>query len=77
MTRETAPARSEDGRSIALGLIADGQRRMGEVVRPPIILQQRDAAPSYDVYVARSMAEYLWGWLGDAGARYGIAVVEG
>lgn len=47
------------------------------LARVPIILDQRDAAPSYDIYVQRSLAEYLWGWLEDAGAAYGVAVVEG
>jgi sarcosine oxidase subunit gamma len=45
--------------------------------RVPIILDQRDGAPSYDIYVHRSFAEHLWGWLEDAGAGYGVAVVGG
>ena len=53
-----------------------GQCAQTLLARLPVILHQRDAAPSYDVYVARSMAEYLWGWLEDAGAGYGVAVVE-
>ena len=47
------------------------------LARVPIILDQRDASPSYDIYVHRSMAEYLWGWLEDAAAGYGVAVAEG
>ena len=31
--------------------------------------------PVFDVYVARSFAEYLWAWLEDAGAEYDVAVV--
>jgi sarcosine oxidase subunit gamma len=31
--------------------------------------------PVFDIYVARSYAEYLWAWLEDAGAEYGVAVV--
>ena len=30
--------------------------------------------PSFDVYVARSFAHYLWTWLEDAGREYGVAV---
>ncbi len=31
--------------------------------------------PIFDIYVARSFAEYLWAWLEDAGAEYGVTVV--
>lgn len=30
--------------------------------------------PSFDVYVARSFAHYLWTWLEDAGREYGVQV---
>lgn len=30
--------------------------------------------PSFDVYVARSFAHYLWTWLEDAGREYGVAI---
>jgi sarcosine oxidase subunit gamma len=30
--------------------------------------------PSFDVYVARSFAHYLWAWLQDAGLEYGVQV---
>jgi len=36
-----------------------------------------DAAPEFDIRVARSFADYLWAWLEDAGAEYGVAVVKG
>lgn len=36
----------------------------------------RTAADAFDIYVARSYADYLWRWLEDAGAEYGVAVVE-
>jgi sarcosine oxidase gamma subunit len=29
---------------------------------------------SFDVYVARSFAHYLWTWLEDAGREYGVAI---
>ncbi|MGF1611189.1 MAG: sarcosine oxidase subunit gamma [Kiloniellales bacterium] len=32
--------------------------------------------PTFDIYVARSFAEYLWHWLEDAAREYGLAVVE-
>ena len=31
--------------------------------------------PVFDLYVARSFAEYLWAWLEDAGREYGVAVL--
>ncbi len=31
--------------------------------------------PVFDVYVQRSFAEYLWAWLEDAGAEYGVTIV--
>jgi len=39
-----------------------------------VILHQTDAAPSYEVYVHRSFADYLWTWLEDAAAEYGMTV---
>ena len=31
--------------------------------------------PVFEVYVLRSFAEYLWAWLEDAGAEYGVTVI--
>ena len=31
-----------------------------------------EQGPSFDVYVARSFADYLWTWLEDAGREYGV-----
>ena len=42
-----------------------------------VILHQRSDAPAYDVYVQRSLAEYLWTWLEDAAAEYGLAISAG
>jgi sarcosine oxidase subunit gamma len=41
-----------------------------------IHLLEDDAArgPTFDVYVARSFAHYLWTWLEDAGREYGVAI---
>ena len=33
-----------------------------------------DGAPVYELYVLRSFADYLWRWLEDAAAEYGLAV---
>ena len=34
----------------------------------------RERGPSFDVYVARSFAHYLWLWLEDAGREYGVQI---
>ena len=39
-----------------------------------IVLHQIDEAPSYDVYIERSFADYLWHWLEDAAEEFGLAV---
>ncbi len=31
--------------------------------------------PTFEVYVLRSFAEYLWAWLEDAGREYGVSVI--
>jgi sarcosine oxidase subunit gamma len=33
-----------------------------------------ERGPSFDVYVARSLAQYLWTWLEDAGREYGVQI---
>lgn len=38
-----------------------------------VLLHQTDDAPAYDLYVQRSFARYLWSWLEDAAAEYGVA----
>jgi sarcosine oxidase subunit gamma len=32
------------------------------------------AGPTFDLYVARSYAAYLWAWLADAGLEYGVQI---
>lgn len=40
------------------------------------VILHRTAAEAFDIYVARSYADYLWRWLEDAGREFGIAVIE-
>ena len=47
------------------------------LAKAQVILHQLDDKPTYDLYVARSFAEYLWAWLEDASLEYGMAVVAG
>lgn len=39
-------------------------------------LHQVDDEPTFDLYVLRSFAEYLWLWLEDAAQEYGVTVVS-
>jgi sarcosine oxidase subunit gamma len=40
-----------------------------------VILHKIDEAPTFDVYVERSFADYLWRWIEDAGQEYRFAIV--
>ena len=42
------------------------------VGRVQIILHQVTEVPHYDIYVQRSLAEYLWAWLEDARLEYEV-----
>ena len=45
------------------------------IAKAGVILHRTAEAPAYDIYVARSFAEYLWAWLEDAAAEYGVGTV--
>lgn len=47
------------------------------VAKASVLIHQRDDGPSYDLYVGRSFATYLWRWLEDAAHEYGSAVTHG
>ena len=34
----------------------------------------KNGAPTYEIYVLKSFADYLWAWLEDASAEYGVKV---
>ncbi len=44
------------------------------LARAAILLHQTGDAPAYDIHVAWSFAAYLWVWLEDAAAEYGLAI---
>lgn len=44
--------------------------------RAGIMILQTSTAPSFELIVRRSYADYLWAWLTDAASEYGYAVVE-
>jgi sarcosine oxidase subunit gamma len=39
-----------------------------------LVEDDAEPGPTFDVYVARSFAEYLWMWLEDAGRAYGVSM---
>lgn len=47
------------------------------LARAQVVLHQTDPLPAFELYVQRSVAEYLWLWLEDAAAEYGFAITEG
>lgn len=49
-----------------------GQCAQTLLARAGVLIHQIDDAPSFDVYPRRSFAEYVWAWLRDAGAEYGV-----
>jgi sarcosine oxidase subunit gamma len=48
-----------------------GQCAQSGLAKARIALRQTDAAPTYQIFVERSHAEYLWLWLKDAAREYG------
>lgn len=40
-----------------------------------IAFDKKTGGSDYDIYIARSFAEFLWRWLEDAGDEYGTAVI--
>ena len=41
-----------------------GQCAQTGLTKANVLIDQRDATPSYDIYVLKSFADYLWQWLG-------------
>lgn len=52
-----------------------GQCAQTGLARCHMLLHQLDKVPTYDVYVHRSFADYVWRWLTDAAAEYELAIV--
>lgn len=55
---------------------AAGRCAQSSLARCHMLLHQTGDTPDYDVYVHRSFADYLWRWLEDAAAEYGVRVVS-
>jgi len=57
------------------GVFGPGQCAQTIIGRAAMTIHQI-GADSYDIFVLRSFAEYLWTWLEDAGREYGVQVVK-
>ena len=44
------------------------------LAKAPILIRQVDEAPSFEIVVRRSFADYLWTWLEDAASEYALAI---
>lgn len=53
---------------------AIGQCAQSHIAKAGAIVHQLDGTPSFDLFVRRSFADYLWNWLTDAAVEYGLAV---
>ncbi len=53
-----------------------GDCAQSALAKATIILHQTGET-DYDIYIERSMADYLWTWLEDAALEYGLAVAVG
>jgi len=51
-----------------------GRSAQSMLAKAHVILHQTSDAPQFEIYVHRSFAEYLWAWLEDASAEYGLTV---
>jgi sarcosine oxidase, subunit gamma len=63
------------------GTFEPGQCAQSLLAKADVLLHLRaddhEAGPTFDLYVARSFAHYLWSWLEDAGREYGVQVEPG
>jgi sarcosine oxidase subunit gamma len=44
------------------------------LAKAPNLIRQVDAAPSFEIIVRRSFSDFLWLWLEDAAAEYGLGI---
>ncbi len=51
-----------------------GACAQSRLAKAPVLLRLAEDGASFEVIVRRSYADYLWSWLEDAAAEYGLAV---
>ena len=47
-----------------------GQCAQSQLARIPVLLYQKNALPTYHLFVDRSLASYAWDWLADAATEF-------
>ena len=52
-----------------------GRCAQSRYARALVLIHQLDDAPTFDLYVERSFADYLWRMIEDASLEYGLAIV--
>jgi sarcosine oxidase, subunit gamma len=71
-------ARDLLARGVSLDLhprvFAAGHCAQTSLSRANVLLHQTDDRPSYDIYVLKSFADYLWQWMGLVAEDFGLAV---
>ena len=56
-------------------IFAPGSCAQGDMAKAAVVFHRLEAdAPTFEIYVRSSFAEYLWRWIEDAAGEYGIAV---
>jgi sarcosine oxidase subunit gamma len=58
-------------------VFSPGRCAQSLLAKAHVLLHRVDDAPTFEIYVHRSFADYLWTWLEDAAAEYGMAVRGG
>jgi sarcosine oxidase subunit gamma len=53
-----------------------GRCAQTHLARAGVLIHQRDDAPTFGLIVRRSFADYLWRWLEDAAAEYGLGAIS-
>jgi len=51
-----------------------GQCAQSHLAKAPVLIGQIENQPYFEIIVRRSFAEYLWSWLTNAAAEYGLEV---
>ena len=71
-------ARDVLARGISLDLhpraFGPGQCAQTSLSRTNVVLHQTDNTPSYEIYVLKSFADYLWRWIGLIAEDFGLTV---
>ena len=52
-----------------------GHCAQSRLAKCQVLIHQTDAAPTFEIHVNRSFAQYAWTWLEDAGKEFGVVIV--